>query len=94
MTDQYVDDCPYCGGAGIEDFLTIRFLDGTGDQTGVRHALDVIRENYKRDEYVVLKTELGVICEDCNGTGELDRSDDLDFVDTIDEMEYYDGETD
>ena len=89
MTDRYVDDCPYCGGAGVEDFLTVRFL--TGDQTDVRYALDVIRENYKRDEYVVLKTELGVICEDCNGTGELDRSDDPDFVDMIDETEDVDG---
>ena len=89
MTDRYVDDCPYCGGAGVEDFLTVRFL--TGDQTDVRYALDVIRENYERDEYVVLKTELGVICEDCDGTGELDRSDDPDFVAMLDETEDHDG---
>lgn len=87
MTDRYLDDCPYCGGQGNEDILTIRFLDGSGDQTGERMASDVIAENYRREEYVVLETELGVICEDCDGTGELDRSDEPDFVDMIDERE-------
>ena len=84
MTDKYVDDCPYCGGAGIEDLIVEHHRDGSTVQTHI--------EAFLPDELQAMLNAGAVIqrdvtCEDCDGTGELDRSDDPEFVAMIDEEE-------
>ncbi len=90
MPDRYIDDCPYCGGNGTEDLLVEHMPDGSTVQTHI--------EAFLPDELQAMldaggvSIHLNVACDECDGSGELDRSDDPDFVAMIDEEEN-DGET-
>ncbi|KKL69813.1 hypothetical protein LCGC14_2111130 [marine sediment metagenome] len=82
MSDRYINDCPYCGGAGIEDLIVQHMPDGSTEETHIEAFLpDELQAMLDRGAVI----QRDVACEDCNGTGELDRSDDPEFVALIDE---------
>ncbi len=82
MPDKYIDDCPYCGGAGIEDLLVQHMPDGSTVQTHIEAFLPDELQAMLGAGAVICRN---MVCEDCDGTGELDRSDDPEYVAMIDE---------